>query len=103
MRSNPIDDRVRGARSWFLIATSSLEQHGYEDAPDTGSDARAAGPFRVSATNELIKDTFDFKRSRSISAHRPTAVPAFTDRALRRPHPLTAPAGGTWSGVAAPP
>src|SRR3954470_4831050 len=91
MRSNPIIDRVRGAKSWFLIATSSLEQHGYEDAPGTRPDARAAGPFQVSATKELIKDTFDFKRSRSISTHRPTAVPALTDRALRRPHRRSGP------------
>ena len=66
-RSNPTVDRQRGVRSKFLIATSSIEQHGYKSlgqrpAPEQPSPCKAHGTTR-SRGKQQIRKTFSVFKS----------------------------------------
>ena len=67
-RSKPTVDRQRGVRSKFLIATSSIEQHGYKsrrttsDARHSRAPARAHGTTRLRGKQQIRKPFSVFKR-----------------------------------------
>src|SRR5438270_13252633 len=64
-RSKPTLERVRGLKSKVLIATSSIEQHGYEQARRT-SPAPAPNPSGAFGAGRFGLTPFNFKRAMSI-------------------------------------